>query len=639
MVREEDPIGPFKVVVHDDVSGRGEYEIQVLDPDENILDLDTIPSDFYRQKYWKDRLRKWIHDVIEESAEVYDEVDLDELDFDDKWRSMKWCWIETFSEEEKERRRGKPSKPKKESVPAMEEERIKERALELLEDPGLLDKIRRTLTRGFEADGSYRFIEGEARKKLFTYLCFISARTPYPQFEWISGDPGSGKTNMASTVAEFFPEGYVQKVGYITGAGIRYLEDKDYEVLYVQEFRGQEEQDVRLTSIEDRGFKVIIAGRDQETGEMSAEEHFVPAKAFVTTSAEELPSDQLVRRTWLVSADESDSLTRKVNERIAEIAEGEAEPADDEWIEVLRAVPEQVEKKEVKIPYASEILEVTDWDRTNFKQFLRIVKIIACLHQRQREERDGEVVADIRDLYMAFRIAEEVLPETLFKLPKRLEETLDVIKDIEKTEVTKKEVAEELGKAGSTVYRYLEDLYNMGFVHKDGSGRENTYSPTEKSGLELSFSWMKSLDWSKCEKKVEEVLGENSSNLHKVSNPKEGFIMDDPVLKGRLLMSPSPDGKLKVEKIVSGGNDGSDLELSGEEIFLSEKKSLNRVLDGKSEEKEPEEVPDFAEPEGNPNCEICEEEMGIEREAEEKINMSGREVWACEKCLREMGRE
>lgn len=40
---------------------------------------------------------------------------------------------------------------------------------------------------------------------------------------------------------------------------------------------------------------------------------------------------------------------------------------------------------------------------------------------------------------------------------------------------------------------------------------------------------------------------------------------------------------------------------------------------------------------GNPACEICKEEMEIEREAEKKVNMDGKEVWACESCLKEMG--
>jgi len=29
--------------------------------------------------------------------------------------------------------------------------------------------------------------------------------------------------------------------------------------------------------------------------------------------------------------------------------------------------------------------------------------------------------------------------------------------------------------------------------------------------------------------------------------------------------------------------------------------------------------------------------MDIEREAERKVNMDGKEVWVCEKCLKEMG--
>ena len=42
---------------------------------------------------------------------------------------------------------------------------------------------------------------------------------------------------------------------------------------------------------------------------------------------------------------------------------------------------------------------------------------------------------------------------------------------------------------------------------------------------------------------------------------------------------------------------------------------------------------------GNPNCEICEEEMGAEKEAEKEVKMNGEEKWLCSKCLKSAGFE
>lgn len=41
----------------------------------------------------------------------------------------------------------------------------------------------------------------------------------------------------------------------------------------------------------------------------------------------------------------------------------------------------------------------------------------------------------------------------------------------------------------------------------------------------------------------------------------------------------------------------------------------------------------------NPTCDVCEEEMGLEKEAERKVNMDGDEKWLCRECLMARGFE
>jgi len=640
--------GPGKVVVSRSDDGR--FYVEATDEDENTLGYGLeFPGRFYQRSPQSiNGFKEFLREQFEKEG-LLGEFD----DFDESFELLLGALQEDSSDLEKSGKKKPKKKPKKGSVPDMEEEWLKGEARSQLRDPGLLDSVRRTLFRGFYWNDNYCFILGEPKKKLFTYLTFISARTPYPQFEWVTGDPGSGKTNLLSTTSKLFPGGYVRERGYVTGAGLRYAEHEDYEVLYVQEFRGQEEQDIRLISTEDQGFQVEIAKRDEETGEMTTEIHEVPAKVFVTTSAEELPTDQLMRRVWLISMDESPELTRRVNERIALEAEGEIEACDDEWIQILRRVPAQVEKRDVEIPFAREILDITDWDRTNFKRFLQLLRIITCLHQEQRDENgSGKLVSDLRDLYMAFRIADEILPRTLMNLPNRLEETLEVLQqDGEEggEGLTSAELAEEIGKAQSTVRRYANDLVSMGFAYKTREGRENVYTPAKEGG-ETRISWIHALDWSKCEEKVAEAVDGTRSLA---GNPEKGYPMVDPLTGEKGVMYPS-EGSIVFERVENGDEDPSEWETTGEKTRISENHVLSGSIYGEEgeESETPDEKPERPEGEEEPEplfekpeeeepdhlCEECREKMGVEdKPAVGKFPMGGRERWLCRECAREAG--
>jgi len=334
-------------------------------------------------------------------------------------------------------------------------------ALELLCDPGFLNCIRKVMEEGVEAN-RYRFVLGEEDKKLLTYLIAVSAKSKWPQSLWVTGDPGYGKSNMIKVTLHLMPEGYAKERAYITPGGLRHG-DQDYKVLFVEEWRGNLEQDVRLLTGEDGGYAFEIAVKNRDVWETQVVE--IPAKTIITTSADRLPSPQLFRRCWVLSVDESEELTKAINLQKALYRAGEVKPTDPEFVKVLRDCVKLLDLDlDVLIPYAEALVDVAEWDRTRLGHLFDLISIIAWLHQYQRpRDEEGRVIALPQDLYMALRIGWRTLQQSLLKLPERLKRVYEALpEDVSGPGKTTRELALELGLSQSTIRDYLRDLLAMG---------------------------------------------------------------------------------------------------------------------------------------------------------------------------------
>jgi hypothetical protein len=352
-------------------------------------------------------------------------------------------------------------------VSSLSEEELKKMALELLRSPDLLFKIKTIYEKGVVVD-RYRFVLGEGDKKLLVFIIVISAETPYPQSLWVTGDSGYGKTNTVVVTLALMPPGYAKVRSYLTGAGLRYG-DQDYKVLFISEWRQFAEQDVRLISREDGSYTYEIAIKDPETGEWTTQVGEIPAKTIITTSAERLPSSQMLRRCLLLSVDEDPELTKKINIRKAEYRAGMVEPASPDEIAAIQHAVSLLQPFEVVIPYAKSLVNLAPWDRTRLDYFLGIISIITCIYQYQREKDEkGRLIATPADLYMAMRICWSTLMQSLQQLPERLKKCLEILPtEDEGLGMTSKEVALLLKKSQSTIRGYLSDLVNLNHAVSD----------------------------------------------------------------------------------------------------------------------------------------------------------------------------
>jgi energy-coupling factor transporter ATP-binding protein EcfA2 len=436
-------------------------------------------------------------------------------------------------------------------------EQIEAGAMEFLRDPKLLYRIKTLLDRGFVMD-RYRFVLGEDDKKLLTFCIEISAQTSWPQNLFVVGPPGFGKTNILHCVSGLMPEGYVKRRAYFTGAAMRYTEQA-YKVLFLVEWRQSTEQDVRLISKDDGGYMYEIAVRDPETGEMTTQIGEIPAKSIVTTTAESLPSEQMLRRTWLLSVDESKELTKLVNQRKAEIAAGKVQPASMKEVAIVRKAVQLLQPKDVIIPFAGELIDLAPWDRSRFDALLDLIRVVAFLHQYQRPtDSKGRIVATPADLFLAMRIGWPTLAQTIQKLPDRLRKVWDLLPDnLNGQGKTSKELAKALGLSQSSVRVYLADLVNLGYALEEriAGGRTKQYWKSGQSAelLHSATSWVKQINWQKIADLAKNSVysnfsgsvtseqggGEKNTDTEAINNALSGVVVDPLTGKTISLLSPS----------------------------------------------------------------------------------------------------
>ena len=447
----------------------------------------------------------------------------------------------------------------------LSQEELQRRAVELLKSSDLLYRVKTICEKGVIAD-RYRFVLGEDDKKLLAFLIAISAKSQWPQSIWTTGSSGFGKSNLIVVTLKLMPSGYAKIRSYLTGAGLRYGK-QDYKVLFIREWRQFAEQDIRLMSREDGSYTFEVAVKDRETGEWTTQEGEIPAKTIITTSAERLPSIQMLRRCWLLSVDETPKLTEDINKRKANYRAGKVEPASPDEIAVIQQAVLLLEPADVIIPYAEHLVNLVAWDRTRLDYFLDIISVVAWLHQIRRvKDSTGKIVATPADLYMAMRISWSTLMQSLMQLPERLKRCWQLLPDDPKAAgLTTKELALALSVAQSTVRGYLADLINLNYAvsERREKSRERQYwkSGTAMGTAESAESAFSRCDWLEIAASVENAL--KQAPLEDVLNQQGGseeFQVCDPLTGENAALPPPTDSAHVVENPETGSSRRKELD-------------------------------------------------------------------------------
>lgn len=383
---------------------------------------------------------------------------------------------------------------------------------EILLDIAILHRYKRALD---------RLITGEDKAKLLLFLIALTSYMLKVLGAIIMGTSSAGKTHLMNSVLKFF--GNVEEYTRITQASPdRIAQDFTYKILKVDELRGTEKAQSSLRVWISEGKLRLLTTTRGEDGKITTEvleTNGVPC--FITTTTSVRPDEELMNRLFLISIDETEAQTRSILEYEARQFmdpdfEQKMQPSEDlifalNW---LARSPFH----DVLIPFADQLAQKFPSKsvkaRRDFKKLLYVVGAVAFLHQLQRpivykEKVSQYVVALPVDFLMAWEVCEQGMKETLMNIQKRSLEVLNLFNDTHVEGLTSRQVATKTRLSQSRAREILNGLVDFGYLVKDESKKEHSFSIKENIGLDGMISDFETSCLSFDENKFEEWLIEN----------------------------------------------------------------------------------------------------------------------------------
>lgn len=471
-------------MVTDEISGEERYEIQLLDENENIIDVDTYPVTFYRDSYWKNRIKSKLKETVDKKSTE------DGFDFGEEWAELKKEWIGHFRVVEEEK--GKEGGEEEESEYEWDEDYLEEKAEEKLNSPELLSFIDRCI---------HHHLTGETKNALLVFLTYITALIREPNVLRPTGESAIGKSFLVTRVARLIPESMkIVREGFSKMAPWNKAEPTSKENVREWNLWG----------------KVVIILEEENSEEFleqfrSVLSHDEPVISYEVTDTESKSRDTLVvnMNGWPAyvglqvggKMDEQEE-TRAMSltpdsgsEKFSKAQWFNARKSETPWLENLRKRDTEIVKKMVEkldryhvlIPNREKIQKqfpsrrkrhMRDW-----KQFSSLIEAVTALHQYQRPkiEIDGEdyLIAHPDDAEVALTIAENALIETLSNVDARARDFWVHISQYDRVagysgllkEYKKCFSGEEISRA-TMRNKYVEVLRDRGLLEvKQGNGR------------------------------------------------------------------------------------------------------------------------------------------------------------------------
>jgi DNA primase len=353
-------------------------------------------------------------------------------------------------------------------------------ALEFLKSADYFD----TLSKHIDAIGYV----GEDRNKKLAYVIASSRRLPKPLSGIVRSQSGAGKSYLMECVAELMPPEDVHFFSRLTPQALYYLERDalQHKLLIVDERNGSEESEYPIRTLQTRKvLKLAVPVKDPNSGRIKTEtlEILGPIAYMESTTSQKInPENE--NRCFELYLDESDAQTKAIfaAQRKARTLDGwKTERLKKKVRNLHHNAQRLLRSLKVIIPYVDLIEFPQSWlrGRRDHDRFLSLIEGIAFLHQYQRdvkeidsEEREAHpdatsrcyIEASIEDYAHAYDLAQIVFANTLGDLPKPVLDLLAQIKEMNKTEFTRRDVREFTKLPDHIVKRHIRSLEELEYV-------------------------------------------------------------------------------------------------------------------------------------------------------------------------------
>jgi DNA primase len=368
----------------------------------------------------------------------------------------------------------------------------REAALELLQDPQLVDRI----LADFETCG----VVGEPLAKLTGYLAATSRQLPKPLGLIFQSSSAAGKSSLLDAVLAFMPDERVFHCSAMTGQSLYYMQQEDlkHKVLTISEEEGVRDAAYALKILQSEGrLSIATTARESGSGRTTIERYEVegPVALLLTTTSSDVDAE-LLNRCLVVSVDEQWQQTEAIQQRqrqretLQGLAAGQQSHALRELHQNAQRLLEPIE---IVNPLAEQ-LQFTNArvrNRRDHAKYLSLIRSVTFLfqHQRPRQQANvaGQTVEYIEvtraDIELANAIANAVFGQSMDELPQPSRRLLGEIswlvdhvaeqQQIPPAEVrfTRRQLREQFGWGATQLWHHLQQLCSWEYVVAQGGGR------------------------------------------------------------------------------------------------------------------------------------------------------------------------
>lgn len=405
------------------------------------------------------------------------------------------------NKQQKEEERKKQEEEAKEEEEQAKEEadrEIHEKALKLLKNPGLFYELGKDMEQGvyLERYSEVRYILGEEDvKRLVPILAFTGRRREKGAKQLGIQLHSEGSSTCKDTLAFMTQKLFhlkTEEMGSVTNGFLkRGLKESDADIYYYPEdYTSGYNEITRLKRQMRPGDAGIVSKYLEqvadETGAVDFErgESYTPAKTFIATTNAEIIDRANAAVTIRLKMDESRELTRRVIQEEFNI--DKRIPITEERVKVWQRASDIITDLEIKdedivIPYKQKLSllvsdRISDTRRLPkiIKQFIRTIALWRW-YQKPEDKRNE---ADIVDLFIAFRLGEQIFTQTAQLVDKNEKAVYDALKMLvvkETDAFSVKQIADVVGLSETTVNQCCRNLYHKGLIFRKQVGKPYFY--------------------------------------------------------------------------------------------------------------------------------------------------------------------
>ncbi len=324
-------------------------------------------------------------------------------------------------------------------------------------------------------------VVGEEKNILLHYIIFTSRKLKHPLSATVKGDSSSGKSYTLLTTIKMFPKSAYIDLTDATPQSFYYCPEDHFKnkIIVIFEKHGGERSDYAIRTLQSEGkLKIQVTVKNPETGQFEAQtiEKEGPTGFVTTTTASFIHAENDTRNISMFP-DQSSEQTSRVYESVDSRYLGTKSISDNE-LKPWRHAQLVLEQIPVHIPYVRSFRKYFPQNiirtRRDYGHFLAIVETVAFLHQKQREiiELNGQkyIRAIIADAYIAKIIVEESLSKSIYELPEKTVEVIEIARELiaesdDKDETfTITQLSKRLGWDRDTVAKWMKPASKKGYL-------------------------------------------------------------------------------------------------------------------------------------------------------------------------------